>query len=140
METTVESVDEWVKKLSITSTKDVQVPRMLFDQVIGQEEAREVVKKAAIQKRHVLLIGEPGTGKSMLAQSMVDFLPKDELEDILVFPNPEDSNRPKIKTLPAGKGKEIVRQYQLKAEREKKDRSRGVLFVVFAIIFFGIIA
>ncbi|MFG1545235.1 MAG: ATP-dependent protease LonB [Thermoplasmataceae archaeon] len=140
MDTTVESVDEWVKKLSITSTKDVQVPRMLFDQVIGQEEAREVVKKAAIQKRHVLLIGEPGTGKSMLAQSMVDFLPKDELEDILVFPNPEDSNRPKIKTLPAGKGKEIVRQYQLKAEREKKDRSRGVLFVVFAIIFFGIIA
>lgn len=140
MDNTVESVDEWVKKLSITSTKDVQVPRMLFDQVIGQEEAREVVKKAAIQKRHVLLIGEPGTGKSMLAQSMVDFLPKDELEDILVFPNPEDSNRPKIKTLPAGKGKEIVRQYQLKAEREKKDRSRGVLFVVFAIIFFGIIA
>ncbi|MCL4341205.1 MAG: ATP-dependent protease LonB [Candidatus Thermoplasmatota archaeon] len=140
METTVESVDEWVRKLSITTTKDVQVPRMLFDQVIGQEEAREVVKKAAIQKRHVLLIGEPGTGKSMLAQSMVDFLPKDELEDILVFPNPEDNNRPKIKTLPAGKGKEIVRQYQLKAEREKKDKSRGVLFVVFAIIFFGIIA
>ena len=140
METTVESVDEWVRKLSITTTKDVQVPRMLFDQVIGQEEAREVVKKAAIQKRHVLLIGEPGTGKSMLAQSMVDFLPKDELEDILVFPNPEDNNRPKIKTLPAGKGKEIVRQYQLKAEREKKDKSRGILFVIFAIIFFGIIA
>ncbi len=140
METTVESVDEWVRKLNITTTKDVQVPRMLFDQVIGQEEAREVVKKAAIQKRHVLLIGEPGTGKSMLAQSMVDFLPKDELEDILVFPNPEDNNRPKIKTLPAGKGKEIVRQYQLKAEREKKDKSRGMLFVIFAIIFFGIIA
>ncbi|HLH86304.1 MAG TPA: ATP-dependent protease LonB [Thermoplasmataceae archaeon] len=136
----LESIDEWVKKLNITTTKDVQVPRILYDQVIGQEEAREVVKKAALQKRHVLLIGEPGTGKSMLAQSMVDFLPKEELEDILVFPNPEDPNRPKVKTLPAGKGKEIVRQYQLKAEREKKDRSRGLLFIMIAIIFLGIIA
>ena len=137
---TVENVDEWVKKLNVTSTKDIQVPKVLFDQVIGQEEAGEVVKKAAQQKRHVLLIGEPGTGKSMLAQSMVDFLPKDEMEDILVFPNPEDSNRPKVKTLPAGKGKEIVRQYQLKAEREKKDRSRGILFVVIAVIFLGLVA
>ena len=29
------------------------------------------------QKRHVILIGEPGTGKSMLAQSMTDFIPKE---------------------------------------------------------------
>ncbi|MCL5783507.1 MAG: ATP-dependent protease LonB [Candidatus Thermoplasmatota archaeon] len=140
MENTVETIDEWVKKLNVNSTKDVQVPRILYDQVIGQEGAREVVKKAALQKRHVLLIGEPGTGKSMLAQSMVDFLPKDELEDILVFPNPEDSNRPKVKTLPAGKGKEIVRQYQIKAEREKKDRSRGIMFIILSVVFMGIVA
>ncbi len=140
VENTEETIDEWVKKLNVNSTKDVQVPRILYDQVIGQEGAREVVKKAALQKRHVLLIGEPGTGKSMLAQSMVDFLPKDELEDILVFPNPEDSNRPKVKTLPAGKGKEIVRQYQIKAEREKKDRSRGIMFIILSVVFMGIIA
>ncbi len=140
VENTEETIDEWVKKLNVNSTKDVQIPRILYDQVIGQEGAREVVKKAALQKRHVLLIGEPGTGKSMLAQSMVDFLPKDELEDILVFPNPEDSNRPKVKTLPAGKGKEIVRQYQIKAEREKKDRSRGIMFIILSVVFMGIIA
>ena len=103
MEDTVENVEDYVNRLQITTTKDVKVPPILFDQVIGQESAGDVVKKAALQKRHVLLIGDPGTGKSMLAQSMVDFLPKEDLEDILVFPNPEDSNRPKVKTLPAGK-------------------------------------
>ncbi len=135
----IESVEEWVQKEGVTNTKDVEVPKFLFDQVIGQEDAREVVKKAALQKRHIMLIGEPGTGKSMLAQSMVDFLPKEELEDIVVFQNTEDNNKPKIKTFPAGKGKEIVRQYQIRAEQEKKDRSRLFVTMVFGIILIGII-
>ena len=135
----IESVEEWVQKEGVTNTKDVEVPKILFDQVIGQEDAREVVKKAALQKRHIMLIGEPGTGKSMLAQSMVDFLPKEELEDIVVFQNTEDNNKPKIKTFPAGKGKEIVRQYQIRAEQEKKDRSRLFVTMVFGIILIGII-
>ncbi|BAB59635.1 ATP-dependent proteinase La [Thermoplasma volcanium GSS1] len=140
MEENIESVEEWVSKLDIETTKDIHVPKLLFDQVIGQDQAGEIVKKAALQRRHVILIGEPGTGKSMLAQSMVDFLPKSELEDILVFPNPEDPNKPKIKTVPAGKGKEIVRQYQIKAEREKRDRSRSIMFVIFSVVLLGIIA
>ena len=43
-----EDVDEWVTKLNIKSTKDVQIPKILFDQVIGQDEAAQVVKKAAM--------------------------------------------------------------------------------------------
>ncbi len=139
MDSNIESMEDWVNKENLQTTKDVEVPKILFDQVIGQEEAGEVVKKAALQKRHVLLLGEPGTGKSMLAQSMVDFLPKEELEDIVVFHNPEDNNRPKIKTFPAGKGKEIVRQYQIRAEQEKKDKSRMFLTIVFSIFIVGLI-
>ncbi len=135
----MESVEDWVNKQDFETTKDVEVPKILFDQVIGQEEAGEVVKKAALQKRHVLLLGEPGTGKSMLAQSMVDFLPKEELEDIVVFHNTEDNNRPRVKTFPAGKGKEIVRQYQIRAEQEKKDKSRMFLTIVFSIFIVGLI-
>ncbi len=135
----LESVEEWVKKQNVTNTKDVEVPKILFEQVVGQEDAREVVKKAALQKRHVLLIGEPGTGKSMLAQSMVDFLPKEDLEDVVVYHNAEDNNRPKVKTFPAGKGKEIVKNYQLRAEQEKKDKARMFVTLVFGIIIIGII-
>lgn len=32
------------------TTKDVKVPKRLIDQVIGQEEAVETIKKAAKQK------------------------------------------------------------------------------------------
>ncbi|MGP6293867.1 ATP-dependent protease LonB [Caldiplasma sukawensis] len=139
MEENNDNLEQWLESLPFKTTRDIDVPKNLFDQVIGQEEAREVVKKAAIQKRHVLLIGEPGTGKSMLAQSMVDFLPKEELEDILVFYNPEDPNRPKIKTVPAGKGREIVKQYQVRAEQEKRDKSRMFLTFVFALVIIGLI-
>ncbi|MEM4256125.1 MAG: ATP-dependent protease LonB, partial [Thermoplasmata archaeon] len=103
-------------------------------------EAVEIIKKAAVQKRHVILIGDPGTGKSMLAQSMVDFLPKEELEDILVFPNEEDQNRPRIKTLPAGKGKELVKQMQERAKQEKMERQRFLQLTLFSLIILGIIA
>jgi Lon-like ATP-dependent protease len=42
------------------STADVKVPENLVGQVIGQKKAVEIIKKAAKQRRNVLLIGEPG--------------------------------------------------------------------------------
>ena len=58
---------EWVKDLDIESTEDIAVPKMLVDQVIGQKQGVEIVRKAAEQKRHVMLIGDPGTGKSTVS-------------------------------------------------------------------------
>ena len=29
--------------------------------------------------RHIIMVGEPGTGKSMLSRSMTEFLPKEQL-------------------------------------------------------------
>lgn len=59
----------------ISSTDDIEVPPLLIDQVIGHEESVETIKKAAKQRRNVLLIGDPGVGKSMLAKGMAELLP-----------------------------------------------------------------
>ena len=90
------------------TTADIEIPKKVIDRVIGQEHAVNVIKKAAQQKRHVLLIGEPGTGKSLLGVALADLLPKEHLIDVLALPNPNDIHYPLIKTVPAGKGRNIV--------------------------------
>jgi len=128
------SVDEWIKTQPFTTSADIEIPKRLVDQVIGQDDAVSVVKKAAEQKRHVMLIGEPGTGKSMLAQAMSELLPREEMQDVIAYHNPEDPNQPKIRVVPAGKGKEIVNAQKMEAMRRKEQKSTIILMVAFLII------
>ena len=131
------STDDLLGGLDIESTADVQVPENLIDQVIGQEHAVEVVKKAANQRRHVMMLGTPGTGKSMLGKAMADLLPKEELQDVLVYNNPEDNNTPKIRVVPAGKGKEIVDAHKQEARKRMQARNMFIMMFVFGIIIYS---
>jgi Lon-like ATP-dependent protease len=117
------------------SSSEIEVPKKLIDQVIGQEHAVEVIRKAAIQRRHVMMIGSPGTGKSMLAKAMSELLPKEEMQDILVYPNSDDSNNPVVRTVPAGRGKQIVAAH--KAEARKKIQLRNTLMMLLMIGIIG---
>ncbi|WP_255193861.1 ATP-dependent protease LonB [Natronobeatus ordinarius] len=125
--------DDLVGGLKIDSTEDIEVPDRLVDQVIGQDEARDIIIKAAKQRRHVMMIGSPGTGKSMLAKAMSQLLPKEDLQDVLVYHNPDDGNAPKVRTVPAGKGEQIIEAH--KEEARKRNQMRSILmWIIIAIV------
>ena len=114
------------------TTKDIKVPSKIVEQVIGQDEAINIIKKVALQRRHVLLIGDPGTGKSMIGQALAELLPKEKVQDILSFPDEQDENTPLIRTMPKGQGKELVTKARLQSMTTFKNKN--ILFLILLII------
>ncbi len=114
------------------TTEEIKVPEKIVDQVIGQEHAVEIIKKAAKQRRHVLLIGEPGTGKSMLGLALSELLPKEDLKDILVYPNFQDENEPKIKVVDKCEGRKIVEKEKVSFLQQNFKGNNG--FTIFLLI------
>jgi len=132
-------LEDWVERQTFLSTSDISIPEKMSDRVIGQDKAVEVIKKAASQKRHVMLIGEPGTGKSMLANSMVEYLPKEALEDIVAYNNPEDMNEPRIRQFPAGKGKAVVNEQKAHAAANRNQKNSVYIYACILVGMLGLI-
>jgi len=121
-----------LKNLKYTTTKDITVPKIMINQVIGQEDAVNVIKKAARQRRHVLLIGEPGTGKSMLGMALAELLPREKLVDVLALPNANDENQPLIRTIASGKGREVVARARMESGGALK--TQNIIILILAVI------
>ncbi|MFO7619523.1 MAG: ATP-binding protein [Thermoplasmata archaeon] len=101
----------------IETTADIIIPSDPLKRVIGQDEAVELASTAATQHRHILIVGPPGTGKSMIAQALALHLPPPS-EEIRVVHNPQNPERPVVEVLDR---EEVIR------EAEKHESAEGEL-------------
>jgi len=101
----------------VATTEDIHIPTDPLERVIGQEKAVEIARIAAYQRRHLLLVGPPGIGKSMTAQALALHLERPRTE-IRVVHNPENPERPSI---------EVVSREEVYREREAARSVEGEL-------------
>ncbi len=89
------TTDEGFSLHELETTADILIPDDPMKRVIGQDEAVKLARVAARQRRHLLLVGPPGTGKSMIAQALSLHLPP-VTEEIRIVHNPENPERPLV--------------------------------------------
>jgi len=99
----------------LNSTQDIVIPKDPLKWVIGQDRAMELAMIAANQRRNLLFVGPPGTGKSMIAQAMSFHLPKPYTQ-VYVVHNPENPERPFI---------EEKNGDQIEKEQERLSSAKG---------------
>src|SRR5213079_1581947 len=69
------AADEGFALDDFETTAEIAIPDDPLKRVVGQDEAVKLARIAANQRRHFLLVGPPGTGKSMIAQALSLHLP-----------------------------------------------------------------
>ncbi len=102
-------------------TATVSIPEDPIDRVIFQDRARKAIRKIAHKRGHILMVGRPGTGKSMLAgmlqeilaQSLGDYIrPQDA---ILAYPG-SDRNHIRIAYEEPRQADRLLEELRLKIE------------------------
>jgi len=99
------------------TTTEIPIPKNPLEQIIGQDEAVSIAFAAARQKRNLMLVGPPGTGKSLLAQAVAFYLPRPR-QEVNILHNPENPERPVV---------EVRTREQIEEEHKILKQVRGRL-------------
>ncbi len=103
--------------MQFKTTKDVVLSKDPLDAIIGQDEVVKIARAVSKQKRNLLLVGPPGTGKSMIAQAIAYLLPRPN-QEISILQNFDNPERPIV---------EIRDRTKIEGQVKKKKASGKIL-------------
>ncbi|MDH5655864.1 MAG: sigma 54-interacting transcriptional regulator, partial [Spirochaetia bacterium] len=119
----------------IQNTADLILSDRSIDRIIGQDHAVDIVKLASMQRRFLLIAGEPGTGKSMLGRAAADMMKTNFLNDVIAYENSENKNLPEISIAGAGSAVKQI-QLELKAGRKELFAESFLIYSAMAALAF----
>jgi ATP-dependent Lon protease len=85
---------------NFVNTSTIQLGQTRLDRIVGNEKLIEQLPLLLTQKRHLLLIGRPGVGKSLIGKALAENLPPVQ-EEVYVINNVQNPERPILVIAPA---------------------------------------
>ncbi len=131
-------LDEWAHKLKWLEQQN------WYDQLQDPERSKSSVKTNLSPGPYLLLLGDPGTGKSLIGRALTEQLTqiyrdnKIRLFDVLCWKNKGVPSEPKISMHEAGKGKEVIKKERLSQEKRKFFVSASLRIIQFFLLAFGL--
>ncbi|MEM3577418.1 MAG: S16 family serine protease [Candidatus Bathyarchaeia archaeon] len=131
-------LDEWVHKLKWLEKTN------WYESWSDPNKPKPSAKTAISPGPYLLLLGDPGTGKSLIGRALAEKLTQVykengiKLFDVLCWKNPVLPSQPKISIHKAGEGKKILVKEQLKELKRKFVTKVGLKALQIMLIIMGL--
>jgi len=130
-------LDEWIHKLKLLSKRRWWKPWS------KPENVKPTARTKLSPGPYLLLLGDPGTGKSLIGRALAERLTelykkhRIKLYDVLCWPNEDIPSEPRISIIPAGEGKEVIKEEERKRGWRRKLLVLGVRGIVTLLLVIG---